>query len=55
MLTIYALTWGVGILALVFVGLPGSPLLLVTALIGLAWIGWKSLQLILDSSVNNAF
>lgn len=54
-LTIYALTWGVGSLALVFVGLPGSPLLLVTALIGLAWIGWKSLQLILDSSVNNAF
>jgi len=52
--TIYALAWWMGSLALVFVGLPSSPLLLSTALLGLAWIAWKSLQVILNSPVNSA-
>ena len=51
--TIYALAWWMGSLALVFVGLPSSPLLLSTALLGLAWIAWKSLQVILNSPVNS--
>jgi UDP-N-acetylmuramyl pentapeptide phosphotransferase/UDP-N-acetylglucosamine-1-phosphate transferase len=53
-LTIYALTWWVGSLALVFVGLPSSLLLLATALLGLAWIGWKFLQVVANSPINSA-
>lgn len=53
-LSIYALAWWMGSLALVFVGLPISPLLLGTALLGLAWMGWKSLQVIVNSPLNGA-
>lgn len=53
-LTIYALTWWAGSLALVFVGLPSSSLLFGTALIGLGWIGWKLVQVVANPMINGA-
>ena len=45
-LTIYALTWWMGSLALVFVGVPSSPLIVGSASGLLVWMGWKALQVI---------